>query len=108
MSGVGLCCKDRRCLSTYYSAVVDIQSMAVHPDFQRRGIAKALVDRALAEVDKAGHECYLESTMVGQALYRRCGFQAAADIPIESVEYTFQAMIRPSSKTMVDNKGIVG
>lgn len=49
--------------------------MAVHPDWQRRGIAKRLLLTVCAHADKAGQDVYLESAPPARKLYAANGFE---------------------------------
>jgi ribosomal protein S18 acetylase RimI-like enzyme len=54
-----------------------IESIAVHPDHCRRGIATALLDRALAELAERGVsrlEAWTREDEAANAWYRHCGF----------------------------------
>ncbi|KAJ8607774.1 hypothetical protein MRB53_040070 [Persea americana] len=42
--------------------------------YQRRGVAKLLLDKTLAHADAAGQDVYLESTQSGLKLYQAAGF----------------------------------
>ncbi len=56
-----------------------IATLAVHPRFRRRGVARALLAKALEEaVAEGARRAYLEvrqSNLAAQSLYRRFGFQ---------------------------------
>lgn len=71
-----------------------VQSMLVHPDYQGRGIAKRLLNHAMAGADRDGQDVYLEGTAAGQPLYLRCGFEPLEDISIMNGACVIKAMIR--------------
>ena len=56
----------------------DVMNVAVHPDFRRRGIAEALVNRLVEELKAIGSQCLtLEvraSNVPAIALYEKMGF----------------------------------
>ena len=56
----------------------DMMNVAVHPDFRRKGIAEALVDRLVADIKAVGSHCLtLEvraSNAIAIALYEKLGF----------------------------------
>jgi len=49
--------------------------MVVHPDHQRRGIAKQLLLAVCAHADRAGQDVYLEASPAGRKLYLSNGFE---------------------------------
>ncbi len=70
---------------------------AVDPAFQRRGIAKKLVEVGLEEAKKRGDlECVAEGSAMGRSVYKRLGFQdeGVGDIVYE-VDEEFQARDKP-------------
>ena len=68
--------------------------MAVDPTYQGQGIAPSLLQRGLDEADKAGQDVYLEGTISGQLLYRRCGFTDLGEMSLSTIDYKMMAMIR--------------
>jgi GNAT superfamily N-acetyltransferase len=63
--------------------------MYTHPDYVRRGIGMAILTAAEDAARIAGfREIDLMSTLAGEPLYRRCGYQALservhyADVPL--------------------------
>lgn len=58
-----------------YGHIAYIGMMGVEPACQRRGVAAALVEYAIAELTRAGCDTLLlDSTVAGEPLYRRFGF----------------------------------
>lgn len=55
--------------------LIEIPTMVVHPDYQRRGIAKRLLLAVCAHADKAGQDVYLEASPAGKKLYLSNGFE---------------------------------
>lgn len=94
MSGVSnhCCTFDRKFKLTI--RFTDVQSMAVHPDYQGQGIAGRLLQRGLEDADKAQQDVYLEGTAAGRRLYLRHGFEDLEDIDMDTVDYKIVAMIR--------------
>lgn len=62
--------------ATEYGPFAYVGLMAVHPDFQRRGIARQLMERLLALLDE--RDCpaiLLDASTMGEPLYRVLGFE---------------------------------
>jgi ribosomal protein S18 acetylase RimI-like enzyme len=58
-----------------YRAVAYVALVGVHPAYQKRGIARRLMDELIAEAGARGiAEIALESSAAGEALYRSLGF----------------------------------
>lgn len=53
-----------------------ISGMATLPEWQRRGLGTALLRHLLGDHADRARAFYLTSSQVGQALYRRCGFES--------------------------------
>ncbi|EED21250.1 conserved hypothetical protein [Talaromyces stipitatus ATCC 10500] len=80
-------------------------ALAVHPDYQRKGIGRRLVQWGLDEADRLGRISYLEATMEGIRLYEQSGFEKVKDISMDLTPFggkgklPFRLMIRqPRSK----------
>ncbi|KAH6886975.1 acyl-CoA N-acyltransferase [Thelonectria olida] len=52
-----------------------LASIGVHPQYQKRGIGKILLNWGVQEASKQGKDCYLVATPTGVALYRAAGFE---------------------------------
>ena len=62
----------------------DVCKMMVHPDFRRRGIARAMMDAVEAEAVARGLSLLVLDTRTGDAAqprYAACGFVAVGEIP---------------------------
>ncbi len=58
-----------------YGPMAYVGFMAVHPDFQRKGIAEALMKHGLAEMEATGCPIgLLDASVMGEPLYRKLGF----------------------------------
>jgi GNAT superfamily N-acetyltransferase len=55
--------------------VKDCMTMATHPDHQRKGVGKLLVQWGIQIAEQLGLPIYLESTNAGQPLYESQGFE---------------------------------
>ena len=80
----------------------DLQSLAVHPDYQGRGIGKQLVEAGLEYVDETEKAAYLESSPAGAKLYPRCGFEVKETMSILDGATVMSIMVRPA-KTKISN-----
>ena len=58
-----------------------VATLATHPDFRRRGIAKKLLSHALRHmIDEGAHSSFLEvreSNFTAQEMYRKFGYEAS-------------------------------
>jgi len=69
-------------------------ALAVHPDYQRRGIASMLLKWGLDAADRDGLPLYLEASQPGKPLYLRHGFFEVASATFFDGTYTITAMQR--------------
>ncbi|KAL4886071.1 acyl-CoA N-acyltransferase [Aspergillus karnatakaensis] len=75
---------------------IELEGLSVHPEYQRRGIAKALLQWGLEEADRLGLDVYLEATEDGKPFYALFGFETVRIVAFEDRE--FATMIRPAKK----------
>lgn len=75
-----------------------LQALGVRPDLQRRGVGHALVRPVLAEADRTGAVCYLETAQSGNVpYYRRYGFRLAGPLaPLHPGGPAMARMTRPA------------
>ncbi|KAL5338211.1 acyl-CoA N-acyltransferase [Aspergillus crustosus] len=66
---------------------LELEGLFVHPDYQRRGIARALMQWGIEEADRLGLEIYLDATAAGRPFYTTCGFETRKVVPVEGVEF---------------------
>jgi GNAT superfamily N-acetyltransferase len=59
-----------------------LKILAVHPEFQGRGIGTALLDWGLNHARERGEKVYLEATPSGEKLYLKKGFQKVGDLTV--------------------------
>ncbi|OQO01349.1 hypothetical protein B0A48_12904 [Cryoendolithus antarcticus] len=74
-----------------------VPSMAVHPDFQGKGVAGKLLAAEFELADEDGQDVYLESTPVARQMYQRAGFEAIGTLDLSDLtadEYFLTAMLR--------------
>jgi aminocarboxymuconate-semialdehyde decarboxylase len=78
-------------------AIFTLDCCAVHPNFQRRGIAGKLVQAGLEEAKQRGNlECTTEGSAMGHPVYRKLGFkdEGVGNILFE-VDDEFQSRDKP-------------
>ncbi len=64
-----------------FKTAVNVEPLGTHPDYRRRGIATALMNRLHADAEKSGVEqSVIVATAMGVSLYRTLGYQAIACI----------------------------
>lgn len=67
--------------------------LGTHPKHERRGAAAMLIRWGLAEADKSQKKCYVDSSSVGYALYKRCGFATdVSEVVVDLEEYGGKGM----------------
>jgi len=81
-----------------------LELIGVHEDYQRRGIAGALIRWATDQADRDGLETYLDGTELGQPYYsKRHGFRTVADIDVPDHasygSFRYKSMIRAPQPT---------
>lgn len=61
--------------------------LCVHPDFQRRGIGKGLVQWGLRQAAHLGLTVHLEASPEGFPLYRSLGFNVVETLVVEADQW---------------------
>jgi len=64
-----------------------LHTLAVHPDYQRRGCGSMLVKWGVEKADAVGRKCYLESTPAAYPLYQRYGWADVDEIVLDLVKF---------------------
>ena len=57
-----------------------LKVLAVHPEYQRKGVGAALVDWGLKHARERGEKAYLEATPFGKGLYLKKGFTTVGEL----------------------------
>ena len=60
-----------------------IALLGTHPDFERRGVASMLIRYMFDKADQDSLPCYVDSSVMAQALYRRHGFVDVNTIDVD-------------------------
>ncbi|MBZ0320027.1 MAG: GNAT family N-acetyltransferase [Anaerolineae bacterium] len=88
-----------------YGPVAYVGFMAVHPDFQRKGIAEALMKHGLAKMEAAGCPiALLDASAMGEPLYRKLGFVDDG----QSAQYWIEGSLvrKPTDFQSIDMDGV--
>jgi GNAT superfamily N-acetyltransferase len=73
-------------------AWVVLQVLAVHPDYQGRGIGTQLLMVGVEEARRLGLPAWLEASEAGYSVYRRCGFVDAERMELDFGKYGLSGM----------------
>ncbi|KAL3477637.1 acyl-CoA N-acyltransferase [Aspergillus californicus] len=65
----------------------ELDALYVHPDYQRRGVARGLLEWGIAEAERLGLPVYLEATVAGRPVYERSGFEALQVAELDGREF---------------------
>ncbi|KAI9726130.1 MAG: hypothetical protein M1834_009406 [Cirrosporium novae-zelandiae] len=57
--------------------------LGVHPNYQRLGIGKAMLEHILERADQKGTDCYIEASPEGLGLYRKMGWEVIGQVIID-------------------------
>ncbi|KAL4739960.1 acyl-CoA N-acyltransferase [Aspergillus similis] len=61
---------------------VELEALLVHPDYQRKGIAKRLLAWGIEEAERLGIDTWLEATEQGRPVYEKSGFQPLREVKV--------------------------
>ncbi|KAL4805128.1 acyl-CoA N-acyltransferase [Aspergillus unguis] len=64
-----------------YKKRVELENLAVHPDYQGQGIARRLLQWGIEEAARLGLDVHLEATRAGRPVYERMGFEVLRTVP---------------------------
>ncbi|GAQ12171.1 hypothetical protein ALT_9492 [Aspergillus lentulus] len=73
-------------------AVAILQVLAVHPDYQGRGIGTKLLMVGVEEARRLGLPAWLEASEAGYSVYKRCGFYDAERMELDFAKYGLSGM----------------
>jgi len=60
-----------------------VHLLQTHPEYQKKGLARWLLDDVLERVDVEGRRCHIEATKDGLPLYRKLGFRETEVIEVD-------------------------
>ena len=69
----------------YFPNYHEISAVCTHPDFQRRGYARALILYLMREIQREGDTPFLHvfsKNLTAQALYEKMGFNRRTEVPV--------------------------
>lgn len=69
---------------------VDLESLFTHPDYQGKGVGKALLQRCIQDAETLGLVAYLEATEEGLPLYTKSGFESIRTSVFDAKEFGFE------------------
>jgi len=90
-------------MHTHAASMVDsaawyLSIVAVNPTAQGKGLGRALLEPTLAEADRAGATCFLETfSPRAHAFYERLGFTSAARLTEPTTGADYVVMVRAAS-----------
>ena len=58
--------------------------LAVHPDYQRKGLGGRLLEPVLKQADKEGRKTYIEASKKGIGLYKKLGWVEVDEMLIDT------------------------
>ena len=67
--------------------LIELNTLVVHPEYQRRGIGKVLMEYGLKEADRLGIQAVLGASREGLGLYKKYGFTEFEVMEINLWEY---------------------
>jgi GNAT superfamily N-acetyltransferase len=78
-----LCSRETLLSRFLRSQAIDLHRIAVHPDYQRRGIARQLLQWGLDLADSEALVSYLNGRPHARLLYENAGFTAVGLVPMQ-------------------------
>ena len=67
--------------------IIAVEGLAVHPNWQHRGVGSMLVKKFLESVDADHAKCYVHSSRFGKSLYEKFGFKTMGVLAIDLQEF---------------------
>ena len=68
-------------------------TLAVHPEFQKKGIARSIVDAITTLARERHQDVYLVSSPAGMRLYETAGFEKLKDFDVLGGRYLYTSML---------------
>lgn len=67
--------------------IIGLEGLAVHPNWQRKGVGSMLISKFLESVDADYPKCYVVSSRTGKPLYERFGFKMMGAVSVDLEEF---------------------
>jgi N-acetylglutamate synthase-like GNAT family acetyltransferase len=90
----------------------DVGVIAVHQDYQRRGVGTLLVQWGLAEAERLQLPIYLQASTAGYPLYLKLGFHKVDTVVIKAEDWdgssdkAYNAMVKyPDERSSLEGQG---
>lgn len=64
-----------------------INTLAVHPVYQHKGIGKFMVRWIVSKADEAGVDCWVQSSPAARQVYKECGFEEVDHLDVDVKEF---------------------
>jgi ribosomal protein S18 acetylase RimI-like enzyme len=64
-----------------------VEGLAVHPNWQGRGVGSMLLKKFLESFDADHAKCYVHSSRFGKSLYEKFGFKTMGVLAIDLQEF---------------------
>ena len=74
----------------FIAVKIEVESLSVSPDQERRGIASSMMKIFLEGVDKDGASSFLRSTVMARRLYEKFGWKVVREMSIDLKEYGWE------------------
>jgi predicted N-acetyltransferase YhbS len=67
--------------------IIELEGLAVHPNWQRKGVGSMLIKKFLESVDADHAKCYVVSSRTGKPVYERFGFKMMGVVAVDLKEF---------------------
>ncbi|KAI9696899.1 MAG: hypothetical protein M1820_007974 [Bogoriella megaspora] len=74
-----------------------LASLLTHEEYQRKGVAKLLLNWGIEQADRDGADIYLESSPAGLPVYKKFGFKPEGGFVMNNSDYALLSMLKQPS-----------